>query len=319
MKPLTIKLFDRIKYDNLFDKDRATQNYLAYMLDRTQRIFEYEGLPDTLTKRNLEIMLQGYGYVVIPKPEYLDGKIYAFSEGVYLGGAPNAYYMPTIATVSNPYLAFEKTLTIDEDCVVIPNDALYQGLVPLLSKYITILVENDITIRNAIINDRSIDIIDAPDGNAKMATRAYLKAIEDGKFAFLESSGFADKINVHSRSGQSNLLTQHIEIMQYIKASMLNDLGLNANYNMKRESLNDDEISLNDDALLPLIQDMLEQRQIGFDKVNEKFGTNIKVRFSKLWRKKEEAVENDNPDIQETETVEKTTEETEVDDNVKID
>lgn len=44
-------------------------------------------------------------------------------------------------------------------------------------------------------------------------------------------------------------ITQLIELIQYYKASMYNELGLNANYNMKRERLNLGEVSMNVDVL----------------------------------------------------------------------
>jgi hypothetical protein len=56
---------------------------------------------------------------------------------------------------------------------------------------------------------------------------------------------------------------------------------------MKRESINSNESQLNDDMLLPLIDDMLYMRKLGLDKVNEIFGTNIDVEFSSSWKNNE--------------------------------
>ena len=64
---------------------------------------------------------------------------------------------------------------------------------------------------------------------------------------------------------------------------------------MKRESLNTEESLLNQDALLPLVDDMLEQRRIGLELVNKMFGTNIEVRLASSWRNNElEQREEDN-------------------------
>ena len=95
-------------------------------------------------------------------------------------------------------------------------------------------------------------------------------------------------------NGQNNnqSITQLIELLQYYKASWFNELGLNANYNMKRESLNSSESQLNDDALLPFVDDMLLSRQESFDKVNEMFGTNIQVDLGLSWKlKKDEMIQ----------------------------
>ena len=80
-------------------------------------------------------------------------------------------------------------------------------------------------------------------------------------------------------------------MQQYLKASQYNDLGLNANYNMKRESLNSTESQLNDDALMPFIDDMIANREEGLDQFNKMFGTNIKVKKSSAWEDNQQ--END--------------------------
>ena len=84
-------------------------------------------------------------------------------------------------------------------------------------------------------------------------------------------------------SNNGSYLTQFIELHQYLKGSFYNEIGLNANFNMKREALGDGESSLNEDSLLPLCDEMLRCRQEDFDKVNEMFGTNIKVEFDSSW------------------------------------
>lgn len=76
-----------------------------------------------------------------------------------------------------------------------------------------------------------------------------------------------------------------------MKASWFNELGLNANYNMKRESINSNESQLNDDMLLPLIDDMLQCRQSFCDKINNMFGTNITVSFGSSWKDNMEELE----------------------------
>jgi len=79
--------------------------------------------------------------------------------------------------------------------------------------------------------------------------------------------------------------------MQYTKASWFNELGLNANYNMKRESINSDESQLNDDALLPLVDDMLNCRRLAAEKVNAMFGTSISVDFASSWQDNQQEID----------------------------
>ena len=90
-----------------------------------------------------------------------------------------------------------------------------------------------------------------------------------------------------------NVITDLIELEQYLKASWFNELGLNANYNMKRESINSGESQLNNDMLLPLIDDMLKQRQEGAEKVNDMFGTSITVELASSWEDNQEEIDKE--------------------------
>ena len=61
---------------------------------------------------------------------------------------------------------------------------------------------------------------------------------------------------------------------------------------MKRESINSGESQLNNDMLLPLIDDMLKQRQEGAEKVNDMFGTSITVELASSWEDNQEEIDN---------------------------
>ncbi len=261
------------------DKSMNTTQHILYMLNRTQSMFKWDGLPDTVSERALELYLQTNGNVCFAEH---DSNLYVFIGG--LGGEPDPYYMPTIYTVSNPALNMSKTFRIDEDCTVIPNDSMYLGLLPLFNRYATQITETELSINLATINTRIYDLISASDDRTKASAEKYLQDVADGKQGVIGESQFFDGIKAQpfGHAGQ-NTLTSLIELMQYQKASWFNELGLNANYNMKRESINSGESQLNDDALLPLIDDMLRQRELGAEKVNKLFGTNITVKLASSW------------------------------------
>ena len=52
---------------------------------------------------------------------------------------------------------------------------------------------------------------------------------------------------------------------------------------MKRESLSAAELGLNNDIMLPMIDQMLLCRQQDLEKVNAMYGTNISVKLSSAW------------------------------------
>lgn len=289
------------------DKAGAVAQYIGYMLNRTQSMFEYEGLPDTLPQRELELMLQTNGWISIPIPDRvpaMNGNIYAFAEGAALGGERNVYYMPTICTVASPALDWSASLRIDEDCIIIPNDSMYMGLLPMFSRYATLLAENDISIRLADINSRIISLITAPDDRTLKSAQGYLKDVADGKQGVIDDNAFLDGIRTQPYATSPINITQLIELQQYLKAGWFNDIGLNANYNMKREAINSTEAQLNDDALLPLALDMLKMRRHGFDRLNVVCGTNIRVRLANSWKVREDELNETPTEEVETDDVE---------------
>lgn len=268
------------------DKERCQRNYIMYMLNRTQRLFEYKGLPDTIPQRMLEFMLQINGFACFAKH---NGKLYAFYGG--LGGEPDEYYRPTTCVVSNPALKFSDTFKIHENCVIVRNDSFLYGLIPLFSRYATAMVENDISFRMASINSRIEMLLSAPDDATKKAAEKFLEDLADGKLGVIAENAFLDGIKAQEVGRTMRTFTDLIEYQQYLKASWFNEIGLNANYNMKREKLSTTESQMNNDALLPLVEDMLENRRQCIEEVNEMFGTVISVDFASSWEKLLEEME----------------------------
>ena len=284
---LGIKLYDPdiFKEDEKHHgKEQIGTAQILYMLSRTQSMFDYEGLPETIPARNLEIMLQLNGNVFFTdKP----GDYYVFTGG--LGGEPDVYYEPTIYTVANPALKYSANLKIGEDGILIRSDSYGVGLLPMMQKYAALLVENDFTMRIADINSRISFLLSAADDRTEKSARTFLERIVNGDMGVISDSAFLESLKVNPAGNEnSTRMTDLIEYQQYLKAAWFNDLGINANYNMKRESISPDEAQLNDDALLPLIDDMLEQRELALKKINEKYGLNISVKLDSSWMNEQE-------------------------------
>lgn len=282
---------------DILDKERSTFNYVQYMFDRTNRMFRYRNLPDTIPESMLEYMLQIYGSVAILEK---DGDLYAFR--CHFGGPRDPYYRPTQAVVANPALNIEKSFRIVNHlppferatweamppCVRFLNDSQIQGLLPLFSRYATQMAENDVSIRSAQINLRQQTVIVADTGPEIQSAESYMASLEQGKLSSIQKRPFADGIKLmNAASGQSNTVTQLIELHQYLKASWYNEIGLNSNFNMKRQYMSADEVNSSADIMLPLIDNMFFSRQQAVEAINKEFGTNISVEKDSAWEKKQ--------------------------------
>ena len=291
------------------NKQMNVSNHVRYMLARTNHVFKYKGLPDTIPHRNLEINIQGQGYTLY---FYYNGKPYV--SFATLGGEYDEYYMPTKAIVANPGLNCFKEFTIHKDCVVIPNDSMYTGLMPLMNKWATLLTENELSMYINDILSRIMAIISAYDGNTKKAADKFIQDVFEGKIGSIQGNALTEGISISPYSGSAKQsLTDLIEFEQYCKASWFNDLGLNANYNMKREAINGNEADLNNDSLTPLIDDMLECRKAAFDEIRELFGDNITVELDGAWEDNQIEINESQAELAEEDEAEKPNVESKVD------
>ena len=279
-------IFGNIK-NPLKDKEYLLRSVVTQMLNRTTKMFKYNGLPDTIKTKDLETQLQVGGFAIWKE---VKGELYTFMGG--LGGEPNPYYLPTIAIIANPALKYNASLEIDKECVVMLNDNYYQGMMPVFNKYGALLVEAELSLKMAILNARVPALIQADnDGTYKSAKEFFEKIVEGEEYGIISSKEFFDGIRSQDFYKQA-YIKDLIEAIQYIRGTWYNEIGLNATFNMKREAINEAEATLNEDILQPTIDNMLECRQDALEKVNSMFGTNITIEFNSIWKKneKEEAI-----------------------------
>ena len=269
------------KFDSIIkDKELMLNVFMRLMLSRTQSMFLYTGLPDTIPQEYLERYLQIYGHCIIAEH---GNDLYAFNGD--LCGLEDIYHNPTQYIVANVALNLTKTYDINQNCILCKNDSYLQGLSLILRKYGTLLVENELTLYTLIKNSRASILISAPDDKTKQSCELFIDKLDKGEMSIIGESQFFDGIKVQpTMQGSAGVVIQFIELQQYIKASCLNEIGLNANYNMKRESLNSAESALNDDYLIPLIDNMLYCRQSFIEGVNTMFGTHFSVELHSAWR-----------------------------------
>ena len=262
----------------LNDKDLLQKQIISQMLNKTITIFKYGNLPETITDKDIEIITQVNGYSIWKE---VDGKLYVFYGS--LGGEPNPYYLPTLAIIANPALRYNASLKIDEECVVMLNDYLYTGLMPLFNKYGSLLTEAEISLKYAIINARVPALLQSDNDNTYKSAQEFFSKIEKGDgYGIIASKEFFEGIKSQDFYKQP-YIKDLIESIQYIKANWYNEIGLNAQFNMKREALNSAETTLNDDILHPTIDVMLECRKKAVEKINKMFGTNITVELTSVW------------------------------------
>lgn len=279
------------------DKDISVNFFVNNTLSKTLSMFVYQNLPPTIPQYELEKLLQLKGYCFVTE---VDGNLYALSGG--LCGEVDAYYRPKQITVANVGLNLSKTFTVydDLDGVLCKNDFLGNGLLPIFGKYAVLLTDSTISLNTVAVLSRLTMILTASDEKTKQSADIFIEKILNGDFTVIAENAFLKGATFQQCNNASgNHITELIELNQYYKANMLNEIGLNAQFNMKRERLTANEVLLNADEILPFVDNMLQSRRDFVNRINAKYGTEITVDLNTAWKTEKE---NNDKSIEFTDT-----------------
>lgn len=206
------------------------------------------------------------------------------------GGEPDEYYVPTVYTIANPRLG-SKMVRIGENGVVITNTAVdglgvglfSGGLYDLIHQTATLLADNVISINCEQINRRVQTFFTADSEAQAVAGEAVLKKMYAGSPYQILRQDIVKKLGINPSSngtGSAQSITALVELHNYIISNFFQSIGIKANNVMKKERLITDEIESQDDFVQLSILEILTSWQRGFDKVNEMYGTDIKVELN---------------------------------------
>lgn len=272
---------------NLKNKKAAHDQYVLQQLNKTINMFEYKNLPDKIDVLHHERLVQVNGFSI--GIDFEDNK-YSLYAG--LGGEYDFNYEPTIATVTNPALKLSKNYKINEECILFRNDSNMQGLAKMFSRYAQRRIENELTMYLMSVWARNPSIIAGSDDRTEASAKEFFKKLEEGELGVILENAFFEDLKTFAISNSAqNLLTQLIEVEQYLKTAQDNEVGINGNFNMKRESITAGESDLNSEVVIPLVADMLKCRREDWDRFNKMFGTNVVVELGPLWKVHEEEIE----------------------------
>ena len=283
----------------LYDKDIYLRHFINDMLCRCYSMFEYKKLPKTIKKQDIEKYLLINGHCIFTKEK---DNFYIFNGD--FTGLENVYHRLHKYLVTNVALNINKEYETEnnDDCVIIQNNSECQGFLHLFSKYGIMLNDCEISLNMLSILSRIPYLITSADEKTKNNADLFLNKIKNGDFSIIADNAFLESIkSIPLNNTTNNQINNLIELTQYTKASAFNSIGLNANWNSKRERLNQSEISLNEDSLTPLIENMLYSRKQAIEAINEKYELNIEIDLSNVWKQKEQEIKTSIADLEDKE------------------
>ena len=271
------------KLYQITNKENSLYDFTLSILNRTLGMFEYKNLPKTLPQVEIEKRLQTKGHATI----------YQYKNNLYvttgsLNGQENSpYNEPTHVNINIPAFNLSQRLEIGKQCVVIYNDDMKTGLLDTISKHGTLMIENEITMLLSTYNARIQTLISAGTDQTISDAQKYLSQIIDGNLGIIGENAFFSDLKTHNaQSAAKQDITQLIQLQQFFKSDLYNELGLSSLNNMKKERMNIDEVNANNDNIYPYVDGMLRNRMEGLKMVNKLFNGNIEVDFSSTWKDK---------------------------------
>lgn len=270
------------------------------LVNTAHSIFEWTGLPDTVNENFLTNELIENGIVgLINTPNGLR----AVRGNV--GGEIDCYYRPQYFIYANPVLGSGEP-KIGENCAVLflTSEDMTPfsptgGLSTLIDSTALLLADNMISLNVTQKNTRIMLLASADDETTANSAERTITEMYNGRPYKVVNKSMTDSFDVNPLSSvrTAENMKQLIENQQYILAHFYQELGINANFNMKRERLITSEVELNTECLDTLVDDMEKTINDGLEMCNILFGTDIHLHIKRYG----EELTNTDPEQEQTE------------------
>ena len=243
------------------------------LFGRTMRLFKEKTDPIPPKEIEIRLMLRGHcGIAIMPRDKELTAFFGTFS------GVSKYFDEKPFYCVTSPI--WSQTLKIGKDVEIIDNNILRNPLYGLIHHYAQLLAHVEVTFIDTNIN-------------ARMASGIPVATTEKQKKSILDFLGkvFNGQRNVVTDIGNLGLdfvgansnTVQPVEALwnarMRILAAFLSDIGVKSGID-KRSNTVTDEINADTPSLLINLDDMLNSRREGFERVNKRFGTSWTIELN---------------------------------------
>lgn len=254
-------------------------------------IFEYDNLPESLPKREIELnlLLTGHAVIFTDKADIVTActTLYNFDR----------YYNPTQAVFAQPRMT-SKTLYLDnsieahkQNAVVIYNNDIKDnifyipadgGLLTFISRYARRLADLESSENIYAVNSRLTSFPVGSTDGVIANIKKFFNSLVLGKRevivddAIINSFRNVDIVRSNIKDSINDILIARDKILE----QFFRDIGVKFFADNKKAQLTDNEVEADNQLLLISLESMLKSRREGIDVVNDFYGLNIEVRIS---------------------------------------
>lgn len=254
--------------------------FVKYLFQKLVSVFRFENLPETWAENYFKYVLMGYGFIAVFDSE----KYGIIPQQCTLSDTHTIFYQPSRVIIANPVLNM-LNLKIGEDCELIKLQPDYGSPMDIVSTYADLMAVALETASVNLLNSKASYIFFAQNKAVAETYAEMYDQLSSGKpFTVLDK-------NMKNEDGSLNweMFTQNVG-QNYITDRVLGDMktiedrfntriGIpNAN-TQKRERLISSEVESNDVDTTALVNVWLDTMRESIDRVNNKYGLNIKVSY----------------------------------------
>lgn len=279
------------EFTGVCNVEQIFRYYFKTLTNKACNLIKFEDLPSHIDEEFLKEQLVLVGRICFKD---IDGHLYALNGNV--GGEPDCYYHPTQYIIANPVLG-SHTVTIrhkDGSTDVDGLDGILVGLThadlelegnikgglyDLIYTYSGLLADNLVSLNCAQINSRvQVAFVGDTESLANTAEKVLRDLYNGTPYKVLQQD-ILNKLTITpvAASGANTTIMSLIEAHAQIISDFYSELGISYNSNRKREYVNSTENSMDTGSLNLNIDTIIDCIAEGIDRVNELFGTNIKV------------------------------------------
>lgn len=261
------------KSKNEWLNDNTYIMYYQRLVDYALSMFEWEGLPDSISKRFLELTLLDNGSAVFFK----DPDLGYMALPVMTGGVINAYHDPTeFQAVS---INYNKKLDIS-DSVVIWNNYSRTNLKPTLEGFAYRLYRVERAMDTNIAQQK-FPVVFLTDESQRLTMQNLMEQYEGNEpFVMGNKKGFDPNSIQAIQTGVPFVADKLMEYKHNLWNEAMTFLGIGNAKQDKKERLVADEVQANDEQIESSRYIMLRARQDACDRINRMFpDLNISVDF----------------------------------------
>lgn len=276
---------------------KSFKNWQNILTERVINMFRWSGLP--FPEREIEIILIMVGFCGVTRftKSGTLGSVYGSMSGV-----TNYLDIFTTFTYATPLESGMRK--IDKDLVVVNNNAIRLPSIFVINNYAHLLAHADLSLQALLINCRSGGIIKASSQKQVDAVNSWYNSLYNGKsVSVLDDDSLESFIDTKNMDFLQTTTNQRININDYyiirenLLKSFYSDIGISGTTE-KRANLLQDEIYTNVNRVIFNTNDMLREREVACEKINQILNANVSVEFNYEIVQQMEAMSNkDNTEV----------------------